>query len=254
MHSDLHDLALWDENFYTGKVGGRALVDTDVRSGPAEFRQVHGLCRGPQRLRSRAGSRWVTHGGSWVGYRSSIVRVPGEHFSVIVLCNRADADAGGYAAEIARDLARRQARSAGCRNRRTRNRSRRRSPAEWDPGDLSRYAGAYSSEEADVRCVLDQRGAALVLEGCAQRRGPEARQAGRIRRRPRQSASCASPPGGKDADSFIYWSPGLRGLPFKQDQGVVRVNYARIVLLCRRWWLRCSRPRGAAAAMHRRRR
>ena len=27
VHSDVHDLALWDDNFYTGKVGGRALID-----------------------------------------------------------------------------------------------------------------------------------------------------------------------------------------------------------------------------------
>ena len=27
VHSNIHDLALWDENFYTGKVGGRELVE-----------------------------------------------------------------------------------------------------------------------------------------------------------------------------------------------------------------------------------
>ena len=33
VHSDLHDLALWDQNFYTGKLGGRALVENMVEAG-----------------------------------------------------------------------------------------------------------------------------------------------------------------------------------------------------------------------------
>ncbi len=87
--------------------------------------------------------------------------------------------------------------------------------AEWDPGDLSRFAGAYYSEEADARCVLDQRGARLVLEGCA---------AGEVLKPGKPGefvAEGGSPvlrfaPGGADADNFIYWSPVLRGLPFRK--------------------------------------
>jgi len=87
--------------------------------------------------------------------------------------------------------------------------------AQWDPGDLARFAGAYYSSEADVRCVLDQRGPRLVLEGCA--RGAALRPG-----QPGEFLTADGYPAlrfaaaGKDTGSFIYWSPGLRGLPFKR--------------------------------------
>ncbi len=99
MHSDLHDLALWDQNFYTGKVGGRELIARMHEVGLLNSGKSTGYAAGLNVFESR-GFTWVTHGGSWVGYRSSIMRVPSERLSAIVLCNRAEADAGAYAREI----------------------------------------------------------------------------------------------------------------------------------------------------------
>ena len=213
VHSDLHDLALWDENFYTGKVGGRELVARMYDVGKLNSGKSTDYAAGLNVYKSR-GLNWVTHGGSWVGYRSSIVRVPDEHLSVIVLCNRADADAGGHAAEIARTLL---GDKLGPPEADPEAEEPEPQPvtAEWDPGDLSRYAGAYYSEEADVRCVLDQRGERLVLESCA---------AGEVLKPGKPGEFVVDggnpvlrfAPGGKVADSFIYWSPGLRGLPFRK--------------------------------------
>ena len=56
VHSDIHDLALWDENFYTGKVGGRELVRRMYEVGPAERRCIHRLRGGAQRRASRGAS------------------------------------------------------------------------------------------------------------------------------------------------------------------------------------------------------
>jgi hypothetical protein len=160
------------------------------------------------------GLRWVTHGGSWVGYRSSLVRVPGEHLSVIALCNRADANAGSYASRIARLLL---ADKLGPAEADADDEEPEPKPvaAQWDPGDLSRYAGAYYGEEADARCVLDQRGARLVLEGCARGEVLKPGKPGEF------VTDGGSPvlrfaPGSADVDGFIYWSPGLRGLPFRK--------------------------------------
>jgi CubicO group peptidase (beta-lactamase class C family) len=213
VHSSVHDLALWDENYYTGKVGGRELVARMYEVGLLNSGKSTGYAAGLN-VHESGGLTWVTHGGSWVGYRSSIVRVPAEHLSVIVLCNRAEADAGAHAAEIARILL---GDKLGPAETDPEGEEPEAPPvaAGWDPGDLSRYAGAYYSAEADARCVLDQRGARLVLEGCARGEVLKPGKPGEF------VTDGGSPvlrfaPGGADAEHFIYWSPGLRGLPFRK--------------------------------------
>jgi CubicO group peptidase (beta-lactamase class C family) len=211
VHSDLHDLALWDGNFYSGKVGGRELVARMYEVGLLDDGETTGYAAGLNVFESR-GFTWVTHGGSWVGYRSSIVRVPSEHLSAIVLCNRAEADAGAHARAVAEHF-------LGARLGPAEPEEKETEPepvaAQWDPGDQSRFAGAYYSIEADARCVIDQRGARLVLEACARgavlapgKPGELVTESGWVRLR--------FPDGGKDAQGFIYESPALRGLPFKR--------------------------------------
>ncbi len=215
VHSDLHDLALWDENFYTGEVGGQDLIGKMLRVGLLNSGESTGYAGGLNVFEAR-GTRWVTHGGSWVGYRSSIVRAPDEHLSVIALCNRAEADAGGYARGIAERLL---ADKLGPPGQDPEDEEPEPQPVvgQWDPGDLARFAGAYAGEEAAARCVIDQRGTRLVLEGCA-------RGAVLMPGRPGEFVADGGPltirfpDSGKETGSFIYWSPGLRGLPFKRIQ------------------------------------
>ena len=211
VHSDLHDLALWDENFYSGKLGGKALVAKMVDVGLLNSGESTGYAAGLGVHTSR-GLRWVTHSGSWVGYRSSLRRAPDEHLSVIVLCNRAEANASAYAEEVAEILL---GEKLGPREPEENEPDPEPVVVQWDPGDPGRFAGVYYSPEADVRCVLDQRGVRLVLEGCAQG----------VVLRPGKPGEFVTTDGyavlrfaaaGKDADGFIYWSPSLRGLPFKR--------------------------------------
>ena len=211
VHSDLHDLALWDENFYTAKLGGRALVDRMYEVGYLNSGESTEYAAGLNVSQSR-GLTWVTHGGSWVGYRSNITRVPSEHFSVIVLCNREDADTGALASSVAEIFLKDK---LGPPEPEEEEAVPKPVVAEWQPKDLSRYAGAYFSEEANARCVIDERGGKLVLETCA---GGEALKP----RKPGEFVtgggwlSLQFAAGGDDTDGFIYWSPGLRGLPFKK--------------------------------------
>lgn len=211
VHSDLHDLALWDQNFYTGKVGGRELIARMHEVGLLNSGESTGYAAGLNVFESR-GLTWVTHGGSWVGYRSSIMRVPSERLSAIVLCNRAEADAGAYAREILEHFLGDRLGPAGPEEAEAPSEA---VVAQWDPGDLSRFAGAYYSSEADVRCVIDQRGARLVLETCARgavltpgKPGEFVAEGG--------SVTLSFPAAGKEAGSFTYGSPVLRGLPFKR--------------------------------------
>jgi CubicO group peptidase (beta-lactamase class C family) len=215
VHSDLHDLALWDENFYTAKVGGREVIDRMLEVGRLNSGESTGYAGGLSVEESR-GLTWVSHGGSWVGYRSHITRVPGEHLSTIVLCNRAEADAG----EIARSMAAIfLGDKLGPPESGSEDTEAEETPvaAEWEPQDLSRYAGAYFSDEADARCVIDERGGKLVLESCAKGLVLKPGKSGEFTA-VGSSRVLKFQGGPGEANGFVYWSPGLRGLPFKRIQ------------------------------------
>jgi CubicO group peptidase (beta-lactamase class C family) len=210
VHSDIHDLALWDENFYTGELGGKALVAKMYEVGLLNSGKSTGYAAGLDITQSR-GLTWVTHGGSWVGYRSNITRVPSEHYSVIVLCNRADADTNDLAVSITEYFLKGKLGPPEPEEPEPKEAS---AAPQWQPKDLARYAGAYFSEEANARCVIDERGGKLVLETCA---GGDMLRPGKPGEFITENGlSLRFPAGGEEADGFIYWSAGLRGLPFRK--------------------------------------
>lgn len=93
VHTTIRDLQLWDENLSSGAIGGAHVLRRMVEVGTLESGQrmtyAGGLVIGRHRGLSTAG-----HNGSWAGYRSELLRFPEQRFSVALLCNRADADAG----------------------------------------------------------------------------------------------------------------------------------------------------------------
>jgi CubicO group peptidase (beta-lactamase class C family) len=211
VHSNIHDLALWDENFYTGQLGGKALVAKMLEVGQLNTGESTGYAAGLNVHESR-GLTWVTHGGSWVGYRSNISRVPSEHFSAIVLCNRADANTGKLASRVAEIFLKDKLGPPDAGGEDDEDAAEAPVAAGWQPKDLARYAGAYFSEEADARCVIDERGGKLVLETCA---GGDVLRPGKSGEFVTENGlSLRFPAGGDEADGFIYRSSGLRGLPF----------------------------------------
>jgi CubicO group peptidase (beta-lactamase class C family) len=94
------DLARWDENFYTGKVGGARLLQMQRVVGRLnDGTDTHyglGLEYGTYR-----GLATVSHLGITLGFRSSILRFPAQHFSVITLCNAASASSGELSYRVA---------------------------------------------------------------------------------------------------------------------------------------------------------
>jgi CubicO group peptidase (beta-lactamase class C family) len=86
LHTTVEDLALWDRNFYDGRVGGPAFLEAMLKKGSLasgeELAYASGLTHGAYR-----GLQTVGHGGSDAGYRSDFLRIPSEKFSVVCLCN-----------------------------------------------------------------------------------------------------------------------------------------------------------------------
>lgn len=81
------DLLKWDENFYTGQVGGpeflALLHQVEPLTSGAPNHYAFGITVGSYR-----GERMVEHTGSTGGYRAALVRFPDRHTSVALLCNR----------------------------------------------------------------------------------------------------------------------------------------------------------------------
>lgn len=100
VYSTLEDLARWDESFYTGALGGDALLQLVQTPGTltdgTRLTYAFGLMVDEWR-----GLRRVQHGGALAGFRTQITRFPDQHFSAIVLCNFAQANPAGYADRIA---------------------------------------------------------------------------------------------------------------------------------------------------------
>jgi CubicO group peptidase (beta-lactamase class C family) len=96
----VEDLVKWDENFYSGQVGGPGVLAEMLRPGKLATGKVldyaSGLFLGEYR-----GLKMVEHGGAWAGYRAQLMRFPTEHVSVACLCNLGSAGPTELAQRVA---------------------------------------------------------------------------------------------------------------------------------------------------------
>jgi CubicO group peptidase (beta-lactamase class C family) len=86
LYTTIPDLLKWDENFYTGKVGGRDLIAQLQRPGRLNDGTTQRYAWGLQ-IGEYRGMPIVEHSGSLGGYRAHLLRIPSQHASVALLCN-----------------------------------------------------------------------------------------------------------------------------------------------------------------------
>ena len=98
--STIRDLLKWDENFYTARVGGRALVDSVQVAGKLSDGRPLTYAWGLQ-IGGYRGQPIVEHGGSLGGYRAHLMRFPDRHVSVACLCNLGSIAPGTLARQVA---------------------------------------------------------------------------------------------------------------------------------------------------------
>ncbi|MCO5209627.1 MAG: beta-lactamase family protein [Caldilinea sp.] len=101
IYTTVEDLARWDAVFYASPLaGGDALIAQMHVPGRlvdgSAISYARGLVIGAYR-----GARTVSHGGSWAGYRSSLLRFPDERFTVICLANLASMEPWKLAHQVA---------------------------------------------------------------------------------------------------------------------------------------------------------
>ena len=88
LFTTVEDLAKWDENFYTKKVGGDAFINLMQATGELNNKTQQTYASGLI-VSNYKGYKTVGHSGADAGYRSNIIRFPDEHFSVVILANLA---------------------------------------------------------------------------------------------------------------------------------------------------------------------
>ncbi|HEX6489013.1 MAG TPA: serine hydrolase domain-containing protein [Candidatus Dormibacteraeota bacterium] len=101
VYTTVEDLRHWDRQFYECSLPGgadfiREMTTPGRLSGGEELEYAFGLSIGTHR-----GARTISHGGSWGGYRAEMLRFPDHRTTIVVLANRADADASGLAYQVA---------------------------------------------------------------------------------------------------------------------------------------------------------
>jgi CubicO group peptidase (beta-lactamase class C family) len=170
--SSVRDLLNWDENFYTGRVGGRELIERIQTPGKLNDGSPLNYAWGLQVGKYR-GARLVEHSGSLGGYRAHLMRFPEVHYSLAALCNLSTSNPGGLLRQVAdRTLSARftepvpaspggQAAPAdGGRGRGGNDGAR---PAASVPSAAD-FAGTYYSDEVEATFTITARDGVLSLQ------------------------------------------------------------------------------------------
>jgi len=86
IHTSVEDLQKWDENFYSGQIGGKELVAEMQERGKSSDGRPLKYAKGLF-LRNYRGLPTIWHAGESAAYLSNLLRFPEQHFSVACLCN-----------------------------------------------------------------------------------------------------------------------------------------------------------------------
>ena len=84
--STVGDLHRWDQALYTEQMVSQASLDEAFTSGVLNNGESFGYGFG-WGLDEHRGNRRISHGGSWVGFRTNIARHPDDGLTVIILTN-----------------------------------------------------------------------------------------------------------------------------------------------------------------------
>jgi hypothetical protein len=100
VQATVEDLARWDENFYTPKVGDARLVAAMQTVGRLNSGKTHDYGLGLT-IGAYGGLKRVSHGGSWAGFRAELMRFPEQHTSIVTLCNVSNSGPTALAESVA---------------------------------------------------------------------------------------------------------------------------------------------------------
>ncbi|MGO9602610.1 MAG: serine hydrolase domain-containing protein [Candidatus Binataceae bacterium] len=153
----VEDLARWNGNFFSGRVGGLQLVQQLQQPGHLNDGTLVNYAPGEFVGTTPGGFKWAQSGTAGdAGYRADVLRLPDRHLTAITLCNLGSINPTDLNVHIA-DLYLEGKFSASL------------SPVHAesfraDPTQLASYVGIYTDPKENYALKLDQRGDALWAE------------------------------------------------------------------------------------------
>jgi CubicO group peptidase (beta-lactamase class C family) len=163
VHTSVEDLLKWDENFYSGKVGGKDFLEEIQEPGRLNDGKTLDYAKGLF-VGNYRGLRFVDHGGSWGGYRAQLLRFPEQHFSVACLCNLASANPEKRAQEIADVFLASEMKEPKPSSAAGRPKRQKKESISLGPEKSAAYSGNFRSEELLATYKLGVEDGRLVLQ------------------------------------------------------------------------------------------
>ena len=170
VYSTVEDLAKWDANFRSGKVGGKSAIA--LLQAPGHLNDGQAIPYGfALTIGQFHGVKTIAHHGAYGGYRSTLLRFPDKDLSVITLCNTAAAPStlAEHVGAVLLGLIPQQ-QSATTLDLSTLSWTVGTSVTAADPTDtrrrsdqLAQLAGGYYSDELDLLVNLMVRDGLLVM-------------------------------------------------------------------------------------------
>ena len=164
VQTSIEDMQRWDENFYTGTVGGAETIAAMQKTATLNDgrKQTYALGLMVDQYR---GLHTVSHGGAWAGYRAELLRFPEQHLSVACLCNLARTNPSQLARRVAEVYLGDKMTPATEASMTAAGRAPTSSVGSWQPtaAELSRYAGRYDSPELETSYRLTVDDGKLML-------------------------------------------------------------------------------------------
>jgi CubicO group peptidase (beta-lactamase class C family) len=222
--TNVRELLEWDENFFTGAVGGRRLIEQVQTPGAlndgTRLNYAWGLTIGDYR-----GLPIVEHSGSLGGYRAHTLRFPRQHTSFVALCNLATSNPGSRLRRVAGVVLEKQftepapapqtaAAAGGGRG----ERGSTTSAPKLDPSTLASYAGTYQSQEIDVAFTISVKDGQLMLERDTDAEPAEMRPTGADTFRVRGFVVRFERSGGR-VTALVVDAGRVRGIEFRRTAG-----------------------------------
>ena len=208
------DLQKWDENFYTGRVGGKAFLARQLQRGVlndgTKLTYAYGL-----ELLDYRGLPIVEHTGTTGGYRTAITRFAGQHTSVATMCNVSTANSAALThavADVVLGSAFTKPVPVAARAANAGSAQQQAATVVLTDAERDALAGRYYSEELDATYAIERAGSALVLH--RPRSGSDTLRASNRDTFRAAAMTFKFAPGSSSAPSFTIDAGRARGIEF----------------------------------------
>jgi len=180
LFTTVRELLLWDENFYSGRVGGRDIVAQLETPDRLNSGAMNPYGWGLQ-VSGYRGVPVIEHSGSLGGYRAQTFRARDHHFSVAILCNVNTANPTQISRRVA-DIylgdRLRERPPAVPPAARAVEAGRQSAPPTYAPEQLAAFAGNYASEELETSYRVSAEGGELRVVRGVEKQGATLRPTG----------------------------------------------------------------------------